>query len=433
MAGEDFPKLIELGNRLSYKRTGRPFKNTEKIILEQILIGKQYEHIKCKKEDSDDEYSNGYIQQNLIRKLWNHLTKVFGKRIRQENVLDEFKRLQKPKLRFPLWIRLIVNKHTKLENNTVVSRSILGKTEEICCPNCDDISQNSADLNTCSVCSTQLALNGQQFNTSFDAGKQKFEDDTAKHTQAELHRFYQIFAANNPEKTNSTYGWHIHMRLMRTGLALLIALGICSTWYGFYWLANWYGAKNHLAGNLPQAQAAYNWALKINPLDLWSAEAHYNLGGVYEDQQNYQQAHAEYQRAIELGLVAAYNNQARLYILNGNYSAAVALLQVSIPLTKNKEPQDRANFFKNLGWARLEQGRLEEAEIELEQAIALQGDSAASYCLLAQVLERRGKNKQAVSQWENCLAYTHLPRTPEEDKWIRLGQQKLKAAYGDIK
>ena len=136
---------------------------------------------------------------------------------------------------------------------------------------------------------------------------------------------------------------------------------------------------------------------------------------------------------MELGLVSAYNNQARLYILNGNYSEAVALLQISIPLTKNEEPEDRYSYFKNLGWARLEQGRVEGAEIELEQAIALQGDRSAAYCLLAQVLERQGQSKQAASHWEDCIAYTHLPRTPEEDKWIRLGQQRLKAAYGDIK
>ena len=77
--------------------------------------------------------------------------------------------------------------------------------------------------------------------------------------------------------------------------------------------------------------------------------------------------------------------------------------------------------------------RVEEAEVELEQAIALEGDRSAAYCLLAQVKEQQGEKKQAVSHWENCLAYTHLPRTPEEDKWIRLGQQRLKAAYGEMK
>lgn len=432
MGAEVFSKLIELADTLSRKRTGRHLKDSEKIILEQILIGEKYGDIKCKKEDSDDEYNNEYIEKTLIPKLWDHLSIVFGKRIRQKNVLDEFKRLQpqKPKSRVPAWIRVIVNNRTKLKNNTIVNCSSLGETKEICCLNSEGTSQNTARLNTCSASCTRLALNWQQFNTSPDAEEQKGGDNTAaEQTQAEFHDYsYQVVKTDSPGST----GWHRYMRLMKHGL-LLVLVGAFGTWWGFYWLANWYGTKSHLAGNLPQAQFAYNWALKINPLNLWKAEAHYNLGGVYEDQQNYKQAQAEYQRAMELGLIPAYNNQARLYILRGNYSAAVALLQVSIPLTKNEEPQDRYNYFKNLGWARLEQGRVEEAEVELEQAIALQGNSAAAYCLLAQVLERQGEKKQAVSHWEDCIAYTHLPRTPEEDRWIRLGQQRLKAAYGEIK
>lgn len=398
MEADYFSKLVDLADSLSYKRTGRHLKDVDKEILKQILLGKKYEDIELDKSKIRKPPSNGTIRKYRIPELWKHLSIVFRKPIEQKNILDELERLQlqKPKSRVPSWIRVFVSKRTKLANNTIVNGSSLGETKEIRCLN--------------------------------------FEEDAAEQTQAEFHHYsYQVVKTDSPGSTNSTYGWHLYMRLMKPGLALLIALGAFGTWWGFYWLANWYGTKSHLAGNLPQAQSAYNWALKINPLNLWTAEAHYNLGGVYEDQQNYKQAQVEYQKAMELGLISAYNNQARLYILSGNYSAAVALLQVSIPLTKNEEPKDRYSYFKNLGWARLEQGRVEEAEVELEQAIALQGNRSAAYCLLAQVLERQGEKKQAVSHWEDCIAYTHLPRTPEEDKWIRLGQQKLKAAYGEIK
>ena len=74
-------------------------------------------------------------------------------------------------------------------------------------------------------------------------------------------------------------------------------------------------------------------------------------------------------------------------------------------------------MYKNRGWARLEQGRYDEAKLDLTEAIKLQGDRASAYCLLAQVLERQTDKKGALSEWENCLGFAYQPKTPEEDKW----------------
>lgn len=218
------------------------------------------------------------------------------------------------------------------------------------------------------------------------------------------------------------------MRLMKYGLPLLVLVGAFGTWFSLSWLANWYGAKRQLAGQLPHAELSYKIALKLIPYSPLSAPTHYNLGAVYEDQQDYKQAKAQYQLAIEGGLIPAYNNQARLYILTGNYDAAVALLRIAIPLEKDENA--RSSMLKNRGWARLEQRRLEEAHLDLTEAIALRSDGAPAYCLLAQVLERQGENTEAISQWENCLGYSYQPQTPEEDKWISLAQQRLKAKEG---
>ena len=177
---------------------------------------------------------------------------------------------------------------------------------------------------------------------------------------------------------------------------------------------------------MPQAQLGYTIALRVNP---WSIETHYNLGTVYEDQQNYPQAHTQYQKAIEGGLVAAYNNQARLYILEGKYERAVSLLEIGMPLVKNDTANTRYSFLKNRGWVHLLQGRLGQASVDLNQAIALKSDDAAAHCLLAQVLEQQVKNTQVQREWENCLRAAQ-PQIPEENKWMRLAQQRLKGTGG---
>ncbi|MBD0363729.1 MAG: tetratricopeptide repeat protein, partial [Coleofasciculus sp. C3-bin4] len=151
-------------------------------------------------------------------------------------------------------------------------------------------------------------------------------------------------------------------------------------------------------------------------------------GVSYEDQHNYERAHAEYQLAIEGGLIEAYNNQARLYILQGNYDAAVSLLRIGLELAK--DDRMRADMYKNRGWARLEQGRYAEAQLDLTEAIKLKSEHAPAHCLLAQVLERDRNQKNALSEWEKCLGFAYHPNTPEEDKLVHLARQRLQAERG---
>lgn len=388
MSDNKISRLMELAERAVYEYKGEGLSNNERDILEQSLLGIPLKKFVLR-DDPDKK-----VNTRMFQDLWDLLSEALGEEVTKRNVLGRLIGLQRRQKR---------------------SQSAKSKAK-------NRLSDRVALKGTISASGSGLTVvNTTLFSRAAPANGSQWEE----------------VGQNSPEGTTLLSGntprWSKLKKFMKSGLPLLMGLGVLGSWYGVYWLADWYGVKSHLAGNLPQAQFVYNWALKINFIDLWTAETHYSLGEVYEDQQNYKQAQAQYQLAIEGGLIHAYNNQARLYILNGNYSAAVALLQVSIPLTKNEEPRTRYSFFKNLGWARLEQGSVEEAQIQLEQAIALEGDRSAAYCLLAQVLEHQGEKKQAVSHWENCLAYTHLPRTPEEDKWIRLGQQRLKAAYGEMK
>lgn len=390
--------LMELAERAVYEYKGEGLSNNEKDILEQSLLNKPLKKIVLR--DDPDKNVNTRMSQDL----WDLLSEALGEEVTKRNVLGILIGLQRRQKR---------SQSAKSKVNTRLSDLVARRC-----------SASASGLTV--VNPTLFSRDIWKFSSEHEREQAQANGSQWKEVGQNSPKATTLLSGNTPRSSKLK-------KFMKSGLPLLMGIGVLGAWYGVYWLADWYGVKSHLAGNLPRAQFVYNWALKINFIDLWTAETHYSLGEVYEDQQNYKQAQAQYQLAIEGGLIHAYNNQARLYILNGNYSAAVALLQVSIPLTKNEEPRTRYSFFKNLGWARLEQGRVEEAEVELEQAIALEGDRSAAYCLLAQVKDQQGEKKQAVSHWENCLAYTHLPRTPEEDKWIRLGQQRLKAAYGEFK
>jgi tetratricopeptide (TPR) repeat protein len=181
------------------------------------------------------------------------------------------------------------------------------------------------------------------------------------------------------------------------------------------------GFENYQAGQLTSAQRDYERALKLEP-DL--LPAHYNLGLLYEDLGDMNKAKTEYQIALKGGLDVAYNNLARLYILEGEYGKAVPLLFNG--LKRAQEDEVRYDLYKNLGWARLGQARYEEAQAALGQAIELNKQGAPAQCLLAQVLEALGGQPAAAEQaWETCLRYADSSR-PDEDLWLGLARQHFK-------
>lgn len=179
------------------------------------------------------------------------------------------------------------------------------------------------------------------------------------------------------------------------------------------------GLENYLASQLSEAVSNLNSALKLDPN---CAEAHYNLGSLYEDLGDFDRARSEYRMAMLGGLAAAYNNLARLHILEKDYCQAVDLLLKGLKLAEHDA--EKYAFWKNLGWARLEQGRYAEAKACLITAIDLQREQAAPHCLLAQTLEGQGQKGEALVEWENCLQYASSYR-PDEDPWIDLARIRL--------
>ncbi|MCE2699030.1 MAG: tetratricopeptide repeat protein [Nostocales cyanobacterium LE14-WE4] len=190
------------------------------------------------------------------------------------------------------------------------------------------------------------------------------------------------------------------------------------------------GMESRKKGDWSSAEEQFNRAIKLNADD---AQAHFQLGNLYEDMQMIEKARPEYQLAIQGGIIGATNNLARLNIFKKDYSGAVSLLLKTLD-TDKKQPLDskiKHTVLKNLGWARLMQKNYPDAEAKLLEAIDLQStlklekyDIADVYCLLAQVMEAQGDKKEALLKWKTCNQYANIT-IPEQDEWATMAQKRL--------
>jgi tetratricopeptide (TPR) repeat protein len=217
-------------------------------------------------------------------------------------------------------------------------------------------------------------------------------------------------------------------------LTLLMLFGFL---LGFWFLIptiseiyNQQGLRSAKNGNLGTAQENYQRAIALDPDNV---SAHYNLGNLYEDLQEFDKAKTEYLIAVQGNVPEAYNNLGRLFIQQKKYPEAVSLIQQGLLLAgKTEGPTEvKYNLFKNLGWARFEQNRDLEAWQALQVATGIAknpeiapyiANPGSSYCLLAQVLDRQ--KRPAIAEWQKC---NELGSTlnPDEDTWLNLSYQKL--------
>ena len=215
---------------------------------------------------------------------------------------------------------------------------------------------------------------------------------------------------------------------------LLVKLGILQSnrevaKFGF--LVALFGLLLSLWLALPLISQIYNQK-GLNPDNV---DAHYNLGNLYEDWQEFDKARTKYLIAVKGDVPEAYNNLARLFIQKKEYPQAVALLNQGLLQTEeqNSFPEVKYNLLKNLGWTRFKQGRNPEAQQALQAAIGIASNpkvaqyiqnQGSAHCLLAQVLEEQ-KQPSAIQQWQQC---SQLGSTlnPDEDTWLHLAHKKLK-------
>lgn len=179
------------------------------------------------------------------------------------------------------------------------------------------------------------------------------------------------------------------------------------------------GREKQRAGELLAAEQDFERAIQLNP-DFYAA--HYNLGLLREDLLDYEAALESYQYALRGGLDTAYNNAARLHILQENPAEAVTLLRDGLQNTV--DPLVRATMLKNLGWAWVQLGAHSDAATELRQALAIEPDLTAAHCLLGLSLDGLGKHDEALHSWNRCIQLASNS-VPEEIQWRLKAQEQL--------
>ncbi len=158
-------------------------------------------------------------------------------------------------------------------------------------------------------------------------------------------------------------------------------------------------------------------------LDNNNSQAYYNLGWICDNNfDNLDCALKYHEKAAKRGYAEAFAEFARLSIKTDNLSSVLKGVWQCLEIT-DYDPV-KAACLKNRAWLRLEQGRLEEAEKDLQQAINLIDDSPHSHCLLAQVWELQGKKTQSLSAWKKVKQYASY-EVPEEDECIAEANQRL--------
>ncbi|MGB3267914.1 MAG: CHAT domain-containing protein [Microcoleus sp.] len=231
-------------------------------------------------------------------------------------------------------------------------------------------------------------------------------------------------AGNLPNKQSFVLPSHLIRRL---------AIGLATTASSYILfgpmlakVANEMGMKNHRTNQPFAAKTYYKLATLI---DLNYAAPHYNLSILCDELNDDKCALDAMQNAVWLGLPDASAQISKLFILKDKHQAA--LKAIAICLENTKHDGVKATCFKNRGWVRLTQKRYDAAEADLKIAIKFRDDSPEAQCLLAQVLEIKGKPQAALEAWNKALQYSNY-RIPKQDECIQIAHQRLQAK-GNIK
>jgi tetratricopeptide (TPR) repeat protein len=143
------------------------------------------------------------------------------------------------------------------------------------------------------------------------------------------------------------------------------------------------------------------------------AQAHYNLAEAYEDSFDINNAIISYQNAIQSDatMYPAYNNLARLYILNRN-DAATALKLINKAFSYAQDDSlardniaIRYTLLKNRGWAYYALKSYDYAKKDLMMAVRLIPENPSGHCLLSKVLEAIGENDAAQKEQSICYSF----------------------------
>lgn len=150
-------------------------------------------------------------------------------------------------------------------------------------------------------------------------------------------------------------------------------------------------------GQLDQAKKSYETAIQLLP-DY--AQAHYNLGHVHRQLQDWDLAAQSFQRAIDSNaqFPGAHYNLGLLHQKANRLDLAAQCFVTSTSVNE-KHP----GSWEELGNVRLNQGRLDEAICHLELAIRLEPKLASAHNSLGVAFAQRGEMQKAVACFERAV------------------------------
>lgn len=149
-------------------------------------------------------------------------------------------------------------------------------------------------------------------------------------------------------------------------------------------------------GRLDKAIKEYQIALSLNPA---YADAHNNLGWIYERQGRIDEAIAEYETAILLApkSVITYRNLGRVYGKKKRFDEAVKSLLAALEI----DTRDAPTHFQ-LGWVYAEMGRLDKVISECQAALQIDPNLDSAYVNLGWAYSRQGRQEEAIRAYQNA-------------------------------
>jgi tetratricopeptide (TPR) repeat protein len=155
--------------------------------------------------------------------------------------------------------------------------------------------------------------------------------------------------------------------------------------------------KNHLAGKLPEAISDYKGAIAANPQ---LAEAHSNLGLIYNQQHDYPQALTEFRKALAINPKDAitYNGIGAALRAERDLPGAIKNWQTAVTLDMHL-----ATAHYNLGTAYEIQKDYDRALDSYKEAVKNDYRLGEAYYRMGLILVKKQQNAEALAQFREAL------------------------------
>jgi tetratricopeptide (TPR) repeat protein len=154
--------------------------------------------------------------------------------------------------------------------------------------------------------------------------------------------------------------------------------------------------------------AALRLYQRATDLDPTQIVPHVNLAALYRRNFDYANAAAEARKALLLvpGDPVASTHLALVLMQDNNPVTALRALDYAALVQSPDKwpmPSSKAAYFENRARAEYLQGYLEEAKYDAKQSLSIGPASPATYCVLAEVLQKQGQHGEALTAWRQML------------------------------